>query len=225
SESKQKQLSRNTQVTKKDLTDVAGIPVKCTTYFDIPYIVNPIAAPYYNKYFDDNKITFPLLTFEIGETKYKLFRVKGTFSEPKTDAIFSNINEFDRIPTSYLPISLEEISISNLVSLVCQELISLIVKNKKRFTLSFFCEDSIPAWSLIDIRKQGEIKDRVRDILRSLMQVKWLFQILTKDPNARDEFEIPDFAAVKPRMRSFRTLINEFIKEQKKEPHQGQLDI
>jgi hypothetical protein len=221
-QSKEEQLERYSRIGSTDLTDILGLPPDATSNFNVVLILKKTTVGSFRKFLEDNGWIFPILSFESQANNYSLEKAANSFSEIKTDDFFSAGINVSRIPTRYLPFSLEDVSEKAVVSFIVQHLLHLALQEEREFTISKFCSGYIPVWQFIAVHKQRHIRDVTRRLLRKLYGTsvgKRLLIEVSTDPTI---WQVQDIQTLRPKIRSLRTELNQFIDRMK---HNIQLEF
>lgn len=222
---KMNQLNRYSKITNNDLVNVAAIPITSVQTYDTMLIVLPDSFINFDSFLKSRHIEFPILTFEIQTDQYFLDKRSSSFRENKTNEFFTNGIKIQRIPLHYLPIQLDQISIQSIVTFVVRHLISLIIKGVPEFSIEEFCEGYIPVWKFIDLVKQSQIKKVTKKVLSDLIKKPIGANILIRIVENPPRWEIKDDFNIKVRKKSVIKSLEEFIKEEKGETYQLEIDF
>ena len=170
-EIKQDQFRRYGNVEAADLIDNAAVPPNCCNNYSMAIVIfNNDGNDNYVDYFHQNAILYPLLFFE-NHSDVTLEKIKNKFLEKNTEKFFNRGIKLNirNIPLHYLPFSLNNITHSELVAPVIQSLVGFIVKEEKvSVSCDEICEDILPLWKYLSFSKKKEIRDKVKELIRSL---------------------------------------------------------
>jgi len=223
-EDKREQLHRYSKVTKRDLTNVLAIPPVAVETFDVCVIISPEAVDSFEGFFKKSNLQFPLLKFGEMKDGFYLMKVLYEFEENQTNTFFSRPMNLSRIPRRYLPFALDEILHRQLVTHIVRHLLSLVRKETKEFTIDEFCSGYVPVWSLVDIRKQGEVKRVTKEVLVKLLSKPIGKELLKRLKQQPPTWEIIDEFDRRRSMRLIGKSLQEFIAEVKGKEFQLELD-
>lgn len=221
SERKKNQLSRYDKVLSSDLIQTLAIPVNFVDSFDTLVITSKKGLDSFQEFCIKKDYRFPLLFFTKSDNNYKLELRSNSISEHSTHEFFQSKIETERIPTKYLPFSLEDITLASLSTFVGQHLVSLLVKEKDHFNITEFCEGFVPTWEYLDIQKQRDIKNKTKEILGAFIRNPRITQpFLEKIANNPPTWQFIQIGFLQTRIPSIKAILDIEVQKLKGSPYQ-----
>ena len=220
---KQDQLNRYTKVETTDLVNLAAVPPAAAGTHDIVLTLRPSAVEIFQAQLTTTEQSFPILVLDVQDQIILLSKATNRFQITETDEFFTKGIQTDRLPR-YLPFSLETCQYKEMAPFVIQQLVSLLVKGEKTFTLLDYCSGFIPAWNWIGGEKQSELSRVVKEIINHLVQRRIGAQMIKRIADNPPTWELsPELFKKNP--KSYRNQFNEFIAEIRGESYQLVFDF
>jgi hypothetical protein len=222
---KEQQLIRYSLVTPADLTVVLAIPPQSAQTHDVALILSPQAIEAFNQHCLDRGWRYPLLAFTQADNGFSLQSESHQFCEPSTDLFFRNGVHITRIPQHYLPFTLDQFSSETLARHVVRHLTSLLVKGVAEVSIGDFCAGYLGLWPYIGIEKRRELERATGRILTALARKTQGRDILKRVSDSPLRWHLMDRAEFRRRMRSIRTLMEQFILQLEGKSDQPELPL
>jgi hypothetical protein len=222
---KRDQLNRYKAVTIKDLSDsTLAVPSEIAQNVDFSIFVNDTNHAAFKKYFEDNKIDFPLSVLELKDSgACELYKIANTYNEQNTEKFFESRLSFERIPKGYAKFSFDtNLAEKDIAKHVAINLQSFIVKEEKTFTNEVFCREMVGSvWNFIGQENKKLILQRTKEILTDFISEGRGSRYLKRIGQSPPEWEI----LVGPDGRLSRKEIEAFIAKHEGKPYQPPLQF
>lgn len=92
----------------------------------------------------------------------------GEFYDKNFNKIFDKQMIFNRIPEGYISISLDDFSSVKFKDGIIQEIVSLMLKEKSKFTIDDIYTGMFPIWNYFSEEKRRQVEQQVKNHIRSL---------------------------------------------------------
>ncbi|MCC7353448.1 MAG: hypothetical protein IT330_06775 [Anaerolineae bacterium] len=223
SDDKKAQLERYSRVSARDLTDIIAVPPAATRTHDVAVIVRAAAADSFRRWLVDRQWRFPLMVFDPQEGRYTLKKVEFGFQEKRTEDFFAAGINVERIPLSYLPFPLDQVSRASIVAPTIRHLIALVIRGIQQIGIEGFCSGYVPAWSFIADRKQGELMRATKEVLNALGRKPGCKDLLERVQGDPPKWRLATRDVFRKRAQFYRDRLNIFISEHEGEDFQPEL--
>jgi hypothetical protein len=137
-------------------------------------VVRPEAKDSFNHFInnvinniDQEKIILSLFSYE-EKIGFVLNHDIGQFMDKDFNTILNSRIIFKRIPEGYISIPLDDYKNIKFTDGIIQEIVSLVSRDKSKFTTLDLCYGMFPIWNYFSDNKKHEIERQVKDYIRGL---------------------------------------------------------